>query len=391
MHQAKLPSRNIVLLGSTGSIGTSALRIIRQYPDRYRIIALSAGTNIDLLRAQIKEFSPVAASVQNKGDYQTLKKEGVNCRLYYGREGLFELLSDRNIDTVVSAITGTIALKATLEAIERGYRICLANKETMVAAGDLINKMLAKFPAAEIIPVDSEHSAIFQAIAGKPVDSIDKLILTASGGPFFKLNKEEFKNITLQQALRHPTWEMGKKITIDSATMMNKALEMIEAQYLFGIDGDRIEVLVHPQSIIHSLVEFIDSSVIAQMGVADMQLPILYSLTYPDRINTNLKRLNLAGISRLEFYNPDPEKFRSLQTARYVLKNKKSSGAIFNAANEVAVQAFINQQIGFEDIFEVVEKITYTAKLFQLSTVEAIDAIIEETKVRTKSMIKKEY
>jgi 1-deoxy-D-xylulose-5-phosphate reductoisomerase len=315
-----------------------------------------------------------------------------------------ELIAEPGVDTMVSAIDGTTALEATLASIKKNHRLCLANKETLVAAGELINEAI-DHSHAEILPVDSEQSAIFQCLGtqarlpepamesfcGGPglADSVKRVILTASGGPFFKQSKETFPRITIKEALAHPTWSMGTKITIDSATLMNKALEIIEAFFLFRLKKEQIDVIIHPQSIIHSMVEFIDSSVIAQLSVPDMKLPILYSLSYPQRINLPGQALDFPSLKMLEFFEVDRERFPSIPMAYHALEQGKNAGAVLNAANEVAVDYFLQEKITFNDIFTVVEEIFYHETFYPLHSVDDVNESIEQTKQKTHDYVKK--
>jgi 1-deoxy-D-xylulose-5-phosphate reductoisomerase len=379
--------RHIALLGSTGSIGRNAAEVIKENREKFRLVTLAAGENIDLLIRQIREFSPEIVSVKDKSSAEKLKEMFPGKKIYHGAEGLLEVVSHKHVDTMISAITGTTALEATLASIKNNQRICLANKETLVAAGDLINRELEK-SAADLIPIDSEQSAIFQSIGLNHKDFIRKIILTASGGPFFKTNKSEFSRITVKEALAHPNWSMGDKITIDSATLMNKALEIIEAFYLFKLKKEQIDVIIHPQSIIHSMVEFIDSSTIAQLSLPDMRIPILYSLSYPDRIEFKGKELNFGELKKLEFYPVDIEKFTSIKRAHYVLERGGNSGAVLNAANEVAVDYFLREKISFEQIFSIVGEILYNRNFYPVSSAADIDETIKETKNQTENYIK---
>jgi 1-deoxy-D-xylulose-5-phosphate reductoisomerase len=378
--------RKIALLGSTGSIGTGTLEVIEQNRDQFKLIGIAAGENIQLLESQIKTFSPNIVTVKRKKDAESLKAKFPGIRFLYGKDGLAEVVSHQDVDTMVSAIDGTTALEATLISIERNHRICLANKETLVAAGEMINDALRR-SNAELIPIDSEQSAIFQSLGFNQKDFVKKVILTASGGPFFKKNKDEFDRITVKEALAHPTWTMGTKITIDSASLMNKALEVIEAYYLFHLKPDQIDVVIHPQSIVHSMVEYVDSSIIAQLSVPDMRIPILYSLSYPRRIQFDNNPLNFATMGNLEFYPVDIEKFRSIKMAYHVLQEGKNAGAVLNAANEVAVDYFLKEKISFSDIYSVVEQIFYNENFYPMHSLEDINETIETTKRKTQAHI----
>lgn len=378
--------RKIALLGSTGSIGKSTLKIVSLNREKFSIESISAGKNIELLIEQIKEFSPKTVCVSDKNDIDILKEIFPKINFYSGKEGLIEVVSTESVNTLIPAITGTVPLEATIESIKMGHRICLANKETLVAAGTLINNEL-KLSKSEIIPIDSEQSAIFQSLGNNTALDLNKVILTASGGPFYKRKLDEFHDITIQDALNHPTWNMGTKITIDSATLMNKALEIIEAYYLFNLKPSQIDVIIHPQSIIHSMVEFVDSSVIAQMSLPDMQIPILYSLAYPERISFKNNQLNFNELKKLDFFPVDKEKFSSIRMAYEVLESGKNSGAIFNAANEVAVDYFLKKKISFVDIFKTVEKVLSESELYEIDSVASVLNTVKTTKKKTEEII----
>jgi 1-deoxy-D-xylulose-5-phosphate reductoisomerase len=342
--------KKLLILGSTGSIGVNALNVIRKFPDKFRVSALTVNTRIDLLEPQINEFKPPFAVVKNKELAAELERRvGSQTKILVGSEGLVYAASNLDYDILIGAMVGFAGLVPTIEAIKRGKRIALANKETLVVAGELV-KSLAEKQKAEIIPVDSEHSAIFQCMTGENPDEVEKLILTASGGPFREMKKEEFSEVTVEDALNHPNWKMGNKITIDSATMMNKGLEVIEAHWLFNLPKEKIEVVIHPQSIIHSLVQFVDGSVKAQMGLPDMKLPIQYALSFPERLPNDFPRISLTEISSLTFYKPDPDKFKCLKLAYDTLESGGTAPCILNAANEVAVEKFLKKEIKFSDI-----------------------------------------
>lgn len=380
--------KNIALLGSTGSIGRNSLDVIDANRDRFRLAAIAAGENIKLLQEQIKFFNPDRISVKYKKDADRLKNLFPDKKFYYGDRGIEEIVSDNGIDTVISAISGTSSLAATIISIRNNQRICLANKETLVAAGELINFELSR-SRAELIPIDSEQSAIFQSIGANKKEYLKRVILTASGGPFFRRSKREFSQISVKEALTHPTWSMGTKITLDSATLMNKALEIIETYYLFNLNKDQIDVVIHPQSIVHSMVEFIDSSLIAQLSWPDMRIPILYSLSYPERIFFENKGLNLSDLKKLDFYPVDTDKFRSIELAYYVLEMKKNAGAVFNAANEVAAESFLKEEISFNDIFDVVETVLHGEKFYPIHSLADLDETIKDTKNKTTNYIKR--
>jgi len=342
--------KNICILGSTGSIGQNCLEVASNLKDTYRVACLTANKNIGLLKAQIRRFHPDAVAVLDRTSASELKQSLDGCvKLYTGEEGVLELLNRGGIDVVVSSMVGFAGLRPTLEAIRLGKRVALANKETLVVAGEIITR-LSRESGATLIPIDSEHSAILQCLAGEDPDSVSRLILTASGGPFLKLGKEEFASVSVQAALKHPNWKMGNKITIDSATLMNKGLEVIEAHWLFGLPRENIEVLVHPQSIIHSMVEFVDGSVKAQLGVPDMKIPIQYALTYPRRAASCYTRLDFAELREMTFFRPDLEKFECLRLAYEALRLGGTATATLNAANEIAVDLFLNNLITFNQI-----------------------------------------
>ena len=379
--------RNIALLGSTGSIGKNTIDVVRKNRDRFRIISLVAGRNVDLLIEQIREFKPKVVVVNDNENFVKLRKMFEGVKFYLGNYNIEKAVNDSEVDTLVSAISGTIPLRATLKSIELNHRICLANKETLVAAGDIINKKL-KESKSELIPIDSEQSAIFQSLCGVKKDFVKKIILTASGGPFFRKTKEEFDKIKVKDALKHPTWSMGKKITIDSATLMNKGLEIIEASYLFELEGDKIDVLIHPQSIVHSMVELIDSSIISQMSVPDMRIPILYSLTYPQRVEFD-NYINFKMNTKLEFYEVNRDLFPSIDMAYYVLKNRGNTGIIFNTSNEVAVECFLEGKITFVDIFKVVSFLLYNEEVREINNINEVEEEILRIRNKTIEIIEK--
>lgn len=381
-------TRQIALLGSTGSIGRNTLDVISQYPDQFNIIGLAGGENLPLLEKQARRFSPDILVVKHQKDAETLRRDFPGKTVAFGSEGLKELVNHPSVDTMVSAINGTHALEATVDSIRRGQRICLANKETLVAAGQLINRELAE-STAEIIPIDSEQSAIFQALGDSHPDAVKKVILTASGGPFHGKNRAGLSTISIKQALAHPTWSMGTKITIDSATLMNKALEVIEAFYLFQLRKEQIDVIVHPQSIIHSMVEFTDASILAQLSVPDMRLPILYSLSFPGRFSFHTGKLDFAKLRKLEFFDVDRETFSSIPMAYHALEQGNNAGAVLNAANEVAVEYFLQEKIAFIDIFTVVESVFYKTEFHPLHSIGDVLETIEETKRKTVEHIRK--
>ncbi|WP_248477327.1 1-deoxy-D-xylulose-5-phosphate reductoisomerase [Tepidibacter aestuarii] len=350
--------KKISILGSTGSIGTQALDVVRNNKDKFKIEALAVNTSIEKLKNQIIEFRPKVVAVYNEDKANELKKilpNEVDVDIYSGMKGLKTIASLESVDIVLTALVGMIGLVPTLEAIKYRKTIALANKETLVTAGSLVMNE-AKKMGVDILPVDSEHSAIFQCLNGENNREIEKIILTASGGPFRNKTKEELINVTKNEALKHPNWSMGRKISIDSATLMNKGLEVIEAKWLFGVEASDIDVLVHPQSIIHSMVQFIDGSVIAQLGNPDMKLPIQYALSYPSRINNDYERLDLAKISSLTFEKPDVQTFSCLKLAYECLEKGGTYSTVLNAANEILVSEFLDDKIKFYDIPIYIEK-----------------------------------
>ena len=352
--------KRIGILGSTGSIGTSALEVVRNLQKNgcdCEIVFLSCNNNIEKFKEQIDEFNPTTVILHNESRLQDLKDAGISpaTEILTGFDTLNELVSRDNYDILINSLVGFVGLIPTLEAIKHDKRIALANKETLVVAGKLINETLQK-TNSELIPIDSEHSAIFQCLTGENHDNISKIILTASGGPFRGYNEQELSKVTVKQALQHPNWVMGNKITIDSATLMNKGLEVIEAKWLFNIDIKDIQVIIHPQSVIHSMVEFKDGSVKAQLGVPDMKVPIQYALTYPERYGNDFTKIDFLQTGNLEFGKPDFETFRCLKLAFDSIENGGTYPTVLNAANEVAVDLFLNGHIGFTDIPDLIEK-----------------------------------
>jgi len=348
--------KKVLILGSTGSIGVNTLNVIRNFPDRFSVAALTVNTRIELLELQIYEFKPAVVVVKDEKLAAELRKRlTIKCEVLSGINGLISLAANFDYDILLGAMVGFAGLAPTLEAIKRGKRIALANKETLVVGGEIVTELCKKH-SSEIIPVDSEHSAIYQCLVGENTKFVNKIILTASGGPFLHLNKKELKNVTVSDALNHPTWKMGNKITIDSASMMNKGLEVIEAHWLFGLSKEKIEVLIHPQSIIHSMVEFVDGSIKAQMGLPDMKLPIQYALGYPERLESGLTKTSLPKINTLNFFEPDLEKFECLKLAYEVLETGGTAPCVMNAANEVAVDRFLNGEINFPHIPYLINK-----------------------------------
>ncbi|MGB7606564.1 MAG: 1-deoxy-D-xylulose-5-phosphate reductoisomerase [Lutisporaceae bacterium] len=364
--------KRISVLGSTGSIGTQTIEVIKNNRELFSLEAIAANSSVDILEKQVRELRPRLAVVFDESKYLELKRRvsGLT-EVATGKEGLIAAATISEADTVVSAIVGIAGLIPTYNAIMAKKNIALANKETLVTAGRLIMSA-AKENNISILPVDSEHSAIFQSIGSNRKSSISKLILTASGGPFRKKSIEELKKVTVADALKHPNWKMGKKITIDSATLMNKGLEVIEARWLFDIEAERIDVCVHPQSIIHSMVEYIDGSVIAQLGIPDMKLPIQYALTYPERLTIPEERLDLTKLGTLTFEKPDTEKFPCMKLAYEALESGDSACIVINGANEAAVDLFLNNKIGFMDISTLIAEILEKHKSFNNPTLEEI-------------------
>lgn len=381
--------KNIAILGSTGSIGTQTLEVIEAHSDKFQVVALSAGDNISLFLNQIRKFTPEIVSVKNKESMEIVKREFPNLRVYSGEDGLIEVATYEKVDFVVSAVVGSIGLKPTIKAIEAGKTIGLANKETLVSAGHIVMNLGIKYNVP-IIPIDSEHSAIFQSLNGESIDNVKRIILTASGGSFRNKSREELQNVTVEQALKHPNWSMGAKITIDSATMMNKGLEIIEAHWLFNLPFEKIDVLIHPESIIHSMVEYNDKAVIAQLGTPDMKVPIQYAISYPSRIELESESLNLAKIGSLNFFEPDFSRFPSLRIAYQAGKEGGTMPTVLNAANEVVVDAFLQGRIPFIEIESFVEStLGHHIKIVQPTLEEILEAD-KWARDKTREIIKRE-
>lgn len=363
----------LAILGSTGSIGVNTLDIVRQFPEQFKVISLSAGLNIDLLKTQILQFQPKIVSVLSREVAGELQKglSGVDVEVVYGIEGLIRVATHPEVTLVVSAIVGAVGLIPTLSAIKTGKSVALANKEPLVMAGKIVMEEAGK-SGAQILPIDSEHSAIFQSLIGHRKKDIRRLILTASGGPFLNLPLSKLHQVSVKEALNHPHWEMGKKITIDSASLMNKGLEVIEAHWLFDIPVEKIIVRIHPQSIIHSMVEYVDGSIIGQMGIADMRIPISYALSFPERMNLNLDPLDLSKVGPLTFSVPDPEKFPCLRLAYQSMEVGETLPAVLNAANEVAVNGFLEGSIRFTDIPLLIQRVMEEHEIRTVHTIEDI-------------------
>lgn len=384
--------KKILILGSTGSIGTNALELIRNNREQYQVVGISGNKNIDLLKKQIEEFKPISIYVGSEQDAIYLKKEYSFIKeVYFGENGLAELSKNSDYDIILTAVSGAIGIDATVEAIKRGKRIALANKETMVSAGVYINKLLKEYPKAEIVPVDSEHSALFQSLQGFKKENLKKLIITASGGTFRGKDLAYLENVTVEQALKHPNWSMGKKITIDSSTLVNKGLEVIEAHELFNIDYDDIEVVVHPQSIIHSMVEYVDGSIIAQMGVANMKTPILYAFTYPEKeFNSSINFLDLIKTNNLTFEEADRKVLKGIDLAYRAGRTGGTMPTVFNASNEIAVELFMKKQIKFLDIYRIIEEAMNTHQVLTLNTDNALN-IIKEIDRETRKKVREQW
>jgi len=382
--------KNICLLGSTGYIGTNALKIIRNNPDRYRIIALGGGRNIDLLLNQIKEFKPLFAVVINSHLANELKSKlnnATNIEILYGTKGYSEIASLSDVNIAIAAMTGSAGLLPTFSAITAGKDVALANKETLVMAGSLlINE--SKKSGVNIFPIDSEHSAIQQSIQGHSREDLKKIILTGSGGPFKDSPIEKLSTVTPKEALKHPKWKMGRKISIDSATMMNKGMEAIEAKWLFNVEMDQIEILLHPQSIIHSMVEYMDGSIIAQLAPTDMRIPISYALSYPRHLKVELPSLDLIDIETLSFGRPDKKRFRCLCLALAAGKIGESMPAVLNGANEIGVNAFLEGKIGFLEIPQLIEKTMEKHETFPLNSIEQAIEADQWAKSRAKEILR---
>lgn len=373
--------KRVSILGSTGSIGTQALNIIEAEPERYEVAALSCMKNIELLAEQIKKFRPRFVATYDAADAQRLAEIYPDIKFFSGNDGLAELAAEAEDDILLNAVVGMAGLIPTYKALLNGKKIALANKETLVAGGSLIMKTAAE-KGLNLLPVDSEHSAVFQSLIGNSCESIHKIILTASGGPFRDYSLNELRNVRLEDALAHPTWSMGKKITVDSATMMNKGFEVIEARWLFDVTAEKIDVLVHPESIIHSLVEYRDGAVMAQLGVSDMRLPIAYALNYPDRVKSQAERLNLAYLGKLTFQPPDKNTFRCLQLAYDALEVGGGCCTALNAANEICVEAFLNKKIPFLKIQETLERVV---EMYEDSYADTPDDILDTDRNARKS------
>lgn len=380
--------KKIAILGSTGSIGTQALQVIEEHSDLYEAYVLTANNRVDELIEQARKFKPEAVVIANDAKYNQLKKAlaDLPIKVYGGEEALCQIVTDDNIDMVLTAMVGYAGLKPTMNAIRARKAIALANKETLVVAGELVNELAQQY-GTPILPVDSEHSAVFQCLAGEIGNPIEKVILTASGGPFRTYSLEQLATVTKAQALKHPNWDMGAKITIDSASMMNKGFEVIEAKWLFGVQPEQIEVVVHPQSIIHSMVQFEDSSIKAQLGLPDMRLPIQYAFSYPDRLCASFPRLDFKTCTQLTFEQPDTKRFRNLALAYEALHQGGNMPCIINAANEVVVSAFLNDRISFLGMSDVIEKCMQQVSFIEKPTYEDYVATDKLTRIMANELI----
>jgi len=363
--------KRLSILGSTGSIGRSTLEVVAEHPDSFRVVALAVSKNIDLLQEQIEVFHPEVVAVYDETSAEELKGRKPSVEVLSGEEGLITVATLKDVDTVVSAIVGSAGLVPTFSAIRAGKDVAVANKESLVMAGHLLMSE-AKERGVRILPVDSEHSSLFQCLERRDRAEVRRVILTASGGPFLRRPKEDLDKVTPEEALKHPNWDMGKKITIDSATLMNKALEVIEAHWLFDMPPEKIDVLLHPQSIVHSMVEFVDGSLLAHMSVPDMKGPICYALSYPDRYENVLPTLDLSEIHNLVFEKPDPERYPSLPLSYNAIKIGGTMPCVMNAANEVAVNSFLNGEIPFTSIFKIVSHVMSLHRVLRGETIEEI-------------------
>lgn len=388
MSSREVKTKNIAILGSTGSIGTQALQVIKEHKDLYSVYAITANNSSELLIKQAREFLPEVVVIANESKYLEVKESlsDLPIKVYAGGEAISQIVESSSIDIVLTAMVGYSGLKPTINAIRNNKVIALANKETLVVAGELVNQLMIEHNSA-IIPVDSEHSAIFQCLVGEGNNEIEKVILTASGGPFRNTPYEDLFKVTKEQALKHPNWSMGSKITIDSATMMNKGFEVIEAKWLFGLRNSQIDVVVHPQSIIHSMVQFSDSSVKAQLGLPDMRLPIQYAFSFPDRINLSGERLDLTKLSSLTFEKPDKKRFKNLQLAYDAMEKGGNMACILNAANEVVVDSFLKDKVGFMQMSDIIEKAMIRVDFINKPTYEDYVETDRVTRIITKELI----
>ncbi|WP_020402883.1 1-deoxy-D-xylulose-5-phosphate reductoisomerase [Gracilimonas tropica] len=380
-----MKKQRLAILGSTGSIGTQSLEIIRQHPDKFDVVYLTGNSNWKLLAEQIQEFTPQKALIATEDHLDDLKAVAGNTEIVTGADYLPELASSDDVDTVLNALVGFAGFDSTLAAIKAGKKVALANKESLVVGGEIITEALKK-SSAELIPVDSEHSAMLQCLVGENYDEIEKIIITASGGPFREFTKQQMQNVTVQQALKHPNWSMGAKITVDSSTMMNKGLEIIEAHWLFDIPVEKIEPVIHPQSIIHSMITFIDGSSKAQLGLPDMKVPIIYALSHPERFPLETPRMNWQKAQKLTFEPVDYEKFPCVKLAMESIEAGGYASVVLNAANEVAVERFLKEEIGYIQIPEIVEKSLANIQWNDSLDPETLKEIDKETRTFAQSL-----
>ncbi|RYY51435.1 MAG: 1-deoxy-D-xylulose-5-phosphate reductoisomerase [Chitinophagaceae bacterium] len=389
MQKEQNSKKRLAILGSTGSIGTQALEVVAMHPGLFEVEILSGHSNADLLIEQARKFSPNAVVVTDETKYTKVKEalDDMPVKVFSGYKALTEVVAWDTVDTVLAAIVGFAGLSSTLAAIDAGKRIALANKETLVVAGDIVMKRAAE-KRVPIVPVDSEHSAIFQCLVGEDWGKIEKVILTASGGPFLGRKTNYLVNVKASHALQHPNWTMGAKITIDSATLMNKGLEMIEAKWLFGLDNEQIEVIVHPQSIVHSLVQFTDGSVKAQMGLPDMKLPIQYAIAYPQRLENNYKRFDFKDFAKLTFEAPDYKTFRNLALAKDAMYKGGNTPCVLNAANEMVVHAFLQNKVSFNEMSDIIEKTMELVSFVAEPTLEDYIASDKEARGYASELVK---
>ena len=390
MNTEDQQKKGVALLGCTGSIGTQALEVIEAYPDYFDLQVITANNNADLLIEQAKKYHPNTVVIVNEDHFEKVKDAlwEDDIHVYAGKDALCQVVEYSEVDVVLTALVGYAGLKPTIRAIEAKKNIALANKETLVVAGELVTKMAREY-GVNIYPVDSEHSAIFQCLTGEFHNKIEKIYLTASGGPFRGWTTERLKDVKKEQALKHPNWEMGAKITIDSATLMNKGLEVIEAKWLFALKPDQIDVIVHPQSIVHSIVQFEDGSMKAQMGLPDMKLPIQYAMTYPERFKTDFPRFNFLDYPSLTFEQPDRETFKNLNLAFRAMEEEGTSACALNAANEITVQAFLDDKIGFLEIAEINEKTMSSVENIQKPTYEDYVKVDEAARAKAEELVGK--
>ena len=379
--------RRIAILGATGSIGRSTLDLVERSPERFQVVALSAHSNVEALATAALRTGASLAVIADPSHLDALRRllDGSGCRAAAGQDGLIEAATS-DCDWLMAAIVGCAGLVPTMAAVEAGKTVALANKEALVTAGSLMTDAAVR-SGADLLPVDSEHNAIFQCLAGSRPEDVARLVLTASGGPFREHSLERMTAATPAEAVAHPRWSMGAKISVDSATLMNKGLELIEAHHLFGVPSDRIDIVVHPQSIVHSLVEFVDGSMLAQLGSADMRIPIAYTLAWPERMATPAKRLSLADIGRLDFEAPDPDRFPALRLARHALESGDGAAIVLNGANEIAVEAFLRGRIGFRDICRIVEEALGNFQPPAPVSIDEVVALDRETRERTSSLV----